>query len=121
MDHPWPSPSPNRYNDDLRPGKHNSEERFENIRFTGFFQGQANLNTSRLAGYYYNTCTRNALEDPLTNQALEDKISLWNQRIWNYDQVPPPTPIIIPIEITKVPQPPRMTRSQLENKERNSN
>ena len=72
---------PNRYNDDQRPGKFNSEERLKNPKFTGFFQGEANLNTGRVAGYYYNTHTRVAFKDPLPNQALEDETGLLNQRI----------------------------------------
>ena len=51
-------PLSNIHNDDQRPEKYMSEERFKNPKFTGFFQGQANLNTGRVAGYFYNTCTR---------------------------------------------------------------
>ena len=101
------SPFPNRFNDDQKPGKHNCEERFENPKFTGFFQGQANLNAGRVADYYYNTHARVAFEDSLTNQAQEDETSLSNQRSQNYDQVPPPNPPpnILPTEIIKMLQP----------------
>ena len=40
-------PLSNRYTDDQRPEKYNSEQRFENPKFRGFFQEQANLNTGR--------------------------------------------------------------------------
>ena len=55
-------PFSNRHAEDQRP-ENNSEERFANPKFTGFFQGQANLNTGRVAGYYYNTCTTVAFEN----------------------------------------------------------
>ena len=87
----WIIPDPSsldRYNDQ-RPEKHGCDERFENPNLTGFFQGQANLNTGRVAGYYYNTFAGVAFEDLLTNQSLEDETSLLNQRILNYDQIPP--------------------------------
>ena len=53
----------------------------ENPKFAGLFQGQANLNTGRVADYYYNTCPRVAFKDPVTNQTLEDETSSLNQRI----------------------------------------
>ena len=58
---------------------------FKNPKFTGLFQGQANFNTGRVAGYYYNICTKVALKNHSTNQNLEDESSLLNQKIQNYD------------------------------------
>ena len=89
-------PSQDRYKDDQRPGKCNCEDKLESPKFTGFFQGQGNLNIGRAAGYYYNTHARVVFKDPLTEQALEDETSLLNQRIQNFDQAPPPIPIILP-------------------------
>ena len=34
------------------------DERLKNPKFTGFFQGQANLDTGNMTGYYYNTHAR---------------------------------------------------------------
>ena len=74
--------------------KYNSEDRFKNAnpKFTGFFQGQANLNTGRVAGYYYNTCTKVAFKNPPAYQNLEDESSILKLRNQDYDQVPSPTP-----------------------------
>ena len=103
--------SSDKYNNDQRPGKFDSKERVKNPKFTGFFQGQANLNTSRVAGYYYNACARVSYEDPLTNQALEDETGLLNWRIQNYDQVPPPIPQYPTYRNNQSASKPRMTRS----------
>ena len=110
------SPSEDRYTDDQRPGKCDCDERLENPRFIGFFQGQAYLNPSREAGSYYYTCATLAFKDPLTNQALEDETNLFNQWIWN--QSPPKYPTYRDNQSASTP---RMTRSHLENKVRNSN
>ena len=75
--------------------KYTNEERFENPKFTGFFQGQANSNTGRIAGYcYYNAHTKVAIErrNPPANQNLENESGLFNHRIQDYDQLPSPTP-----------------------------
>ena len=61
-----------------RPGKHFCNERFENPKFTGFFQGQPHLNAGRVAGYDNNTCAKLDFEDPPTKQTLEDETSLLN-------------------------------------------
>ena len=84
----------NRHTDDQRPEKYNSEETFEtpNPKFTGFCQGQASLNTGRVAGYYCNTCNKVTFKNLPSNQNLEKESSLLNQRIQNYDQVSSPTP-----------------------------
>ena len=50
-------PSQIRY-DDKRLGKYEYDERLENPQFTGYFQGQANLDTGKLAGCYYSTHAR---------------------------------------------------------------
>ena len=73
----------NRYTDNQRPQKYNNEERFENLnpQFTGFFQGQAKLNTGRVAGYNYSACTKVAFKNQPANQNLENDISLLNHRI----------------------------------------
>ena len=108
-------PAQNRHNDDQKLGKCDSEERFENLKFTGFFQGQ--VNTSRVAGCYNNTHARVAFEDPLTNQVLEDETGLLNQRVQNYDQVPPPSPKNPTYKDNQSASTPRITKSHYENKE----
>ena len=77
-----------------KPERYNSEERFENPNkiFTGFFQGQAYLNTGRVAGYYYNACTKVAFENSPENQSLESKNNFLNHRNQDYIQVPLPFP-----------------------------
>ena len=62
-----------------RPEKCTNEERLKNPnpKFTGLFQGQANLNT----GYYYNAHTKISFENPPKNQNLENESSLLNFRI----------------------------------------
>ena len=104
------TPLSNRQTDDQRSQNYNREERFQNPNpnFTGFIQGQANLNTGKVAGYCYNTHTRVTVKNPSANQNLEDDTSLLNQkRNQNYDKIPSPTPNILPIETTKMPQPPK--------------
>ena len=88
------TPLLNRYTGNQRQEKYNSEERFENSNpeFTRFFQGQANLNTDRVAGYYYNAHIKEAFENPPANKNLECENSLFNHRIQYYDQSPSPTP-----------------------------
>ena len=61
--------------DDKRSGKSNCDKRHENPKFTGYFQGQANLNTGKVPGYYYNTHARVTFENPLSNQAPDDETS----------------------------------------------
>ena len=79
---------------------------FENTnpKFTGLFQGQADFNTGRVAGYYYNSCPKVAFENSLANQNLENGSSLSNHRIEDYDHLPSPTPNILPIGTTKMPK-----------------
>ena len=55
---------------------------------SGYFQGQANLNTGKVAGYYYNTQTKVAFEIPLKAHTLDDEKSLLNQRMRENTQVP---------------------------------
>ena len=55
-------------------------ERLKNPEFTGYFYVQADLNTGKVAGHYYNTHTRVTFENPPIIQPL-DKTSWLNQRI----------------------------------------
>ena len=83
--------------------RHTDGQRIENIlvkkglkiqiqKFTGVFQEQANLNSGRVAGYYYNAHTKVAFKNPPGNQNLESGSSLLNQRIQDYDQLLSSTP-----------------------------
>ena len=76
-------PLQDRYNDDQRPKSMIMMKGLKIQNSQVFFQGQDNLNTGRVAGYYYNIHDRVAFKDPLTNQALEDKTGLLNQIIQN--------------------------------------
>ena len=113
----------NRHTDDQRPEKYTPKERFKNpnSKFTGFFQGQANLNTGRVAGYYYNACTKVAFKDPPTNQNLENESNLLNQRIQNYDQMPSTTTWYPTYRDNLNASTPRMTKPQSEKNIRNFN
>ena len=73
-------PSQDRY-DDQRSGKCDYGERLKNSKFTGYFQGQANIDTGKAAGYYYNTLIRVTFKQPSSNQAPDDEASLLNQII----------------------------------------
>ena len=64
-------PSQDRY-DDQKSRKCNCDERIKNPKFTGYFWGQANLATGKLAGYYNNTHTRVTYENPMSNQVPDD-------------------------------------------------
>ena len=44
--------------DNWRSAKHDSDERLENQKFTGYFQEHANRITGKVEGYHYNTHTR---------------------------------------------------------------
>ena len=58
------------------------------MKLSGYFQGQANLNTGKVAGYYYDTQAKIAFEIPLSNQVSDDKKTSLNQGISDYAQVP---------------------------------
>ena len=73
-------PSQDRY-DDQRSGKCDSNEGPDDLKFTGQFHGQANLDTGKVAGYYYNIYTRVTFENPSSTQAQDDEKGLLNQRI----------------------------------------
>ena len=59
--------------------------------FTWYFQEKANLDTGKVAGYYYNTHTRISFKKLSNSQVPDNKTSLLNQRIQNCTQVPPLT------------------------------
>ena len=97
--------SQDRY-DDERSGKHDYDERLENLKITGYFHEQANLGTGKVAGYYYNTHTRVTFKHPSSNQAPDDETNLLNQIIQNYTQVPPFTNHCLKYRDNQMHQPP---------------
>ena len=54
-------------NDDLRSGKCHCDERIKDPEFTGYFHGQANLNTGKVAGHYYNIHIKVTYKNPPSN------------------------------------------------------
>ena len=60
--------SQDRY-DDQRIGKHDCNEGPDDLKLIAYFQGQANLDTGKVAGYYYNTHAKVTFENPLSTQA----------------------------------------------------
>ena len=111
----------NRHTDDQSPEKFTNEERLENPnpKFTGFFQGQANLNTG--TGYYYNACTKIAFKNQPANQNLLNVSSLLNHRIQDYDQLPSPSSRYHTWNNNHNASTPRITRPQSKNHVRNFN
>ena len=73
-------PSKDRY-DDQGSERCDCNEGPNNLKLTGYFHGQANLDTSKVTGYYYNTHAKVTLKNPLSTQVLDDQKSLLNQRI----------------------------------------
>ena len=65
-------PSQDMYHDQ-RSGKCDCNEGPNDLKFTGYFQGQANLDTGKVTGYYYNTHARVVFENALSTQAPNDK------------------------------------------------
>ena len=53
----------------------------EDLKISRYFQGQANLDTGKVAGYYWNTQAKVTFQNPLSTQISEDEKSLLNQRI----------------------------------------
>ena len=106
-------PLSNRHTDDQRPEKFTNKGRFENPnpKFTGFFEDQTNLNTDRVAGFYYNAHTKIVFENSSANQNVENENSLLNHRIQDYDQVTSPTPRCPTHRDNKNTSTPRITTS----------
>ena len=63
---------PQDRNDDERSGNCDCDERLKDPEFTYYFYGQANLNTSKVAGHYYNTHAKVTFENSPSNQALDE-------------------------------------------------
>ena len=103
-------------NDDQRSRKCDCDERLKNPEFTGYFYGQANINTGKVAGHYYNIHAKVTFENLPCNQAL-DKTSLLNQRIQNRSQVPPLTNHYLAYRETPSALAPRMAKPHLESRE----
>ena len=59
--------------DDQRWGKCDCNERSKNSEFTGYFHRKGNLNTGKVAGYYYNTHAEVAFEKHPSNRASDDR------------------------------------------------
>ena len=90
-----------------------------NPKFTGFFQGEANLTAGRVAGYYCNAHTKVAFKNSPANQNLESESSLLNHRIQDCDQLSSPIPPYPTYSTNQNASTPRITRPQLENYIRN--
>ena len=65
-------PPKDRYNS-KRSGKHDCDEGPKNAKFTGYFQGQANLDTGKVEGYYHDTHARETFENPSSTQAPDNE------------------------------------------------
>ena len=104
-----------------RSGKHDSGEWLKHPKFTGYFQGQVNLNTGKMAGYYYNTNTRATFKNTLSKQAQDDEVRLLNQRIQNHTQGPPLTNHYLTYRDDQSASTPRMAKPYPESREGKSN
>ena len=62
--------------DDQRSEIHDHNEIPEDLKLSEYFQGQANLDTGKVAGYYYYTQAKVTFENPLSTQISEDEKSL---------------------------------------------
>ena len=71
----------------------------DDLKLSGYFQRQTNLDTGKVPRYYYNTQAKVTFENSLSIQISDDEKSLLNQRIPDYTQVPPS---IIKIKQTKI-------------------
>ena len=67
--------------DDKRSERHDCNEMPGDLKLSGYFQGQANLDTGKAVGYYYNMQAKVTFENPLSTQVSDDEKSLLNQRI----------------------------------------
>ena len=67
-------------NDDQRSESCDCNAMPNHLKLSGYFKGQANLDTGKVAGYYYNTQAKVTFENPLSTQISEDEKSLLNQK-----------------------------------------
>ena len=81
-------PTLHRY-DDQKLERCYCNEMPDDMKLSGYFQGQVNLDTGNMAGYYCNAEAKVTFETPLSTQISDDEKSLLDQRIWDHAQVPP--------------------------------
>ena len=79
---------------------------------------QANLDTGKVAGYYYNTQAKVTFETPLSTQVSNDEKGLLNQNIWDCVQVPPLDNQDQTYRDNQGASTPKMTKSQPEDSEK---
>ena len=92
----------------------------EYLQLSGYFQGQANLDTVKVAGYYYNTQAKVTFENQLSTQISEEKKFTKSKNVHD-TQVSPLNNQFHTYRDNEVASTPKMTKSHQENSEERPN